>query len=455
MKEFVKDILKSYVPLTEETTFIVAFSGGWDSMCLLHIINQLSLEYPFRLIAVHLNHNWRGEESEAEEENCRKFCEMHSIELISKKLDEDVKKSELVARELRYDFFKYCAVENNVNAILTAHTKTDNAETILYRIIKGTGLNGLEGIKPVRDLDGIKVIRPILNFTRREIEAYCMSNNLFPNNDSSNLNTKYARNKIRHNIIPILKDINPNIENALVTLSEIAAGNNKIIDELIANIENQISEGDMWLTQNFLILDISIKQHFIYKMLAENDIEPSFSRVYEVINFIENNQNSKSGKTFSLTTGISLFVSHKYIYVINEEEVCAITEELMIPKEGVFSCSDKYTFSIQKYSKEVKKYPGSSSKTAFVDLSKIDFPLILRTRQNGDIIQPFGMQGKMKLKKYLINKNIPSHDRAKILLLCSGNEVLWAIGIGLGEKLKSYENPTHKLELQVNDESIG
>lgn len=447
MKEFVKDILKSYVPLTEETTFIVAFSGGWDSMCLLHVMNQLSLEHPFRLIAVHLNHNWRGEESEAEEENCRKFCETHSIEFISKKLDEDVKKSELVARELRYDFFKYCADENKANAILTAHTKTDNAETILYRIIKGTGLNGLEGIKPVRDLDGIKVIRPILNFTRRDIEAYCMANELFPNNDTSNLNPKYARNNIRHNIMPLLKDVNPNIENALVTLSEIAVGNNKIIDDLIENIQNQISEGEKWLTQNFLLLDAAVRQHFIYKMLSENDIEPSFSRVYEVVNFIENNKNSKSGKTFSLTTGLSLFTSFKYIYVINKEESCALTEELIIPKEGEFSCSDKYKFSVQQHTEKVNKYPSSESKIVYVDLSKIAFPLILRPRQNGDIIQPFGMQGKMKLKKYLINKNIPSHDRDKILLLCSGNEVLWAVGIGLSEKLRTYANPTHRLEL--------
>lgn len=447
MKEIVKDILKSYVPLTEETTFIVAFSGGWDSMCLLHIINQLSTEYPFRVIAVHLNHNWRGEESEAEEENCRSFCETHSIEFISKKLDEDVKKSELVARELRYDFFKYCATENNANVILTAHTKTDNAETILYRIIKGTGLSGLEGIKPVRSLDGIKVIRPILNFTRRDIEAYCMSNNLFPNNDSSNLNPKYARNNIRHNIMPLLKDVNPNIENALVTLSEIAVGNNKIIDNLIENIEKQISEDKKWLTQNFLLLDSAVRQNFIYKMLSEHNIEPSFSRVYEVTNFMKNNKNSKSGKTFSLTTGLSLFTSYKYTYVINEEESCAITEELIISKEGEFSCSDKYKFSIEPHSAKIKKFPSSDGKTAYVDLSKTDFPLILRHRQNGDIIQPFGMQGKMKLKKYLINKNIPSHDRDKILLLCSGNEVLWAIGIGLSEKLRTHENPTHKLEL--------
>ncbi len=448
MKEFIKDILKQYVPISENTTFIVAFSGGWDSMCLLHIMKQLSDEYKFNVVAAHLNHNWRGEESDAEEENCKRFCETHSIKLISKKLDDNTKQSELAARELRYDFFKRCAEEVSADAILTAHTKTDNAETVLYRIIKGTGLNGLEGIKPVRNLNGVKIIRPILNYSRREIETYCLVNDLFPNNDSSNLNTKYARNNIRHNIMPILRDVNPNIENALVTLSEIASGNNKIITDLIENIEKQITEEDKWLTQNFLLLNDAIRQHFIYNLLSKNGIEPSFSRVYEVLNFIDGNQKSKSGKRFSLTTGLSLFVSYKHTYIISDDSICPKIEEVNIVSEGKYPFACKYVFSIKEYNKKVSKYPSSDSKQAYVDISKVGLPMTLRTRKNGDIIQPFGMEGKMKLKKYLINKNIPSHDRDKILLLCKGNEVLWAIGIGLSEKLRAGETPTHKIELE-------
>lgn len=451
MRETVKRIVKKYVTLANNTTLIVGFSGGWDSMCLLHILNSIAKEDSFRIIAAHLNHNWRGKESDAEEEKCRQFCIDNNIKFVSKKLSSDLKSSEVIARELRYAFFKDCANEFNASAIITAHTRSDNAETILYRIIKGTGLNGLEGIKECRDIDSFKVIRPILNYSRKDIEKYCIQNELYPNSDSSNLNTKYARNNIRHNIMPQLKNLNPNIENSLITLADIAIGNNKVINELIQNIENQISVGEKWLTQNFLLLDMPIRQHFVYNLLLRNDIEPSFSRVQEILTFIQEYQSSKSGKTMSLANDSWIFTSHKYTYVIHKEEEFKCHEELEISMDGEYTYASMYKFSMEKYEEEVNIFPKANSKIVYVDLSKVSAPITIRTRKNGDIIQPFGMSGKMKLKKYLINKNIPSHDRDKIILLCSGSEILWAIGIGISEKLRTTKNPTHKLEL----ESIG
>lgn len=449
MKETVKRIIEKYVSLSEGTTLIVGFSGGWDSMCLLHIVNLIAKERGFRLVAAHLNHNWRGKESEAEEQKCRQFCLDSNIKFVSKKLSSDLKPSEVIAREMRYAFFKDCAIEFNASAILTAHTRSDNAETILYRIIKGTGLNGLEGIKECRDIDSFKVIRPVLNYSRKDIEKYCIQNELYPNSDSSNLNTKYARNNIRHNIMPQLKILNPNIENSLITLADIAIGNNKVINELIQNIENQISVGEKWLTQNFLLLDMPIRQHFVYNLLLRNDIEPSFSKVQEILTFIQEYQFSKSGKTISLTSDSWLFTSHKYTYIIHKEEEFKCHEELDISTEGKYNYASMYEFVMEKFDEDIKNFPKSTGNIAYVDMSKIIPPVTIRTRKNGDIIQPFGMNGKMKFKKYLINKNIPSHDRDKIILLCSGNEILWAIGIGISEKLRVTTKPTHKLKLET------
>ena len=451
MKETVKNIIKKYVNISCESTFIVGFSGGWDSMCLLDIMNKLSQEYGFLLVAAHLNHNWRGKESELEKERCLAFCEENDITFISDTLAEGTKATELVAREMRYDFFKRCAEEFEADAILTAHTKSDNAETILYRIIKGTGLNGLEGIRELRDLAGYKVIRPILNFSRKDIEEYCIKNELYPNNDSSNSNTKYARNNIRHNIMPAIKIINPNIENSLITLADIAAGNNKVINELMENIEKQITIGEKWLTQNFLILNAAIKQHFVYKMLVKNDIEPSFAKIQELINFIAENQKSKTGKTLSITNDLWLFVSNKYTYLVHADSYKKIEEELEIKTTGTHTLNDIYHLSIIENNEKPEKFPKAIGNSAYTDLENIDFPLTLRTRRNGDIIQPFGMQGKMKLKKYFINKNIPEHDRDKILLLCKDKEVLWVIGVGLSEKLRSKSIPKYRLELEITN----
>lgn len=448
MKNTVKTVISKYIDITCESTIIVGFSGGWDSMCLLDIMKQLRDEEGFLLIAAHLNHNWRGEESEREKERCREFCEKNDITFVSQTLPEDTKESEAVAREYRYNFFMDCAEEFQADVVLTAHTKSDNAETILYRIIKGTGLNGLEGIRELREINGVKVIRPILNFSRKDIEAYCITHELFPNSDTSNLNTKYARNNIRHNIMPALKTINSNIENSLITLAEIASGNNKIINELMQTIKDQITLGDKWLTQNFLILNPAMKQHFIYNLLLEYDLDPSYAKIQEILNFIVDNQGSKTGKTLSITNGTYLFTSHKYTYIYLEAGKKKISEELNIEKEGEYIYADSYKLTIKPNTKEIKAFPKSVSNKVYVDLSQIGFPLTLRTRKIGDIIQPFGMKGKMKLKKYFINKNIPSHDRDLIPLLCKGNEVLWAVGVGVSEKLRAGSVPTHKIKLE-------
>lgn len=444
----VKNILEKYVKLAPETTIVVGFSGGWDSMCLLHIVKKLSDEYGFNLIAAHLNHAWRGEESDDEEANAQRFCAEFDIKFRAERLDEGIKQSELAARDLRYEFFRRTVEYNKANLLLTAHTKTDNAETILYRIAKGTGLNGLEGIREFRKDKHMNIVRPLLSFTRADIEAYCMQHEFIPNNDSSNNDTRYARNNIRHNIIPRLKEINPNVENSLINLAEIAAGNNEIIDELMRNIEGQISVGKKWLTQNFLRLNTPVRQHFVYNLLLKNGIEPGFAKVREVMLFIAENNISKSGKTLSLTKDLSLFTSHRYTYILNETETEKSMTEITVDKEGEYVFDNGILFNVISYTEPVEFFPKKDAKFIFTDMSNVKMPLTLRTRRNGDIIQPFGMKGKMKLKKYFINKSIPSYKRDRILLLCSGNEVLWAAGVGMSEKLRVYDNKaTHRLEI--------
>ena len=217
------------------------------------------------------------------------------------------------------------------------------------------------------------------------------------------------------------------------------------------NIEKQITIGDKWLTQNFLILNAAIKQHFIYKLLVKNEIEPSFAKTQELVNFITDNQKSKTGKTLSITNNLWLFVSNKYTYLVHADNYKKIEGEIEINSTGTYTLEDVYHFSMIENNEKPDKFPKAIQKSAYINLNEVKFPLTLRTRRNGDIIQPFGMQGKMKLKKYFINKNIPEHDRDKILLLCKDKEVLWAIGVGLSEKLRSKDIPKYRLELEITD----
>ena len=205
MRKIVEKFLKKKNLLDSDETFIVAFSGGFDSMTLADILIDLSAEYHFKVLLAHLNHNWRGKKSKAEADHCEKYAKDRGVEYYTETLSEDLPHTETVAREERYGFLERVAKKYNSKRIFTAHTKSDNIETVLQRIIKGTGTSVLQGIQDTRDLENSIVYRPLLKCTRTEILAYCKENKLKPNKDNSNTDIKYFRNRIREKLIPELK----------------------------------------------------------------------------------------------------------------------------------------------------------------------------------------------------------------------------------------------------------
>lgn len=430
LKTTVKLFLEKYDLLNAKNNIIVAFSGGYDSMCLLDILMKLQPDYGFNLIAIHLNHNWRGEESDLEEKVCETFCK--SINFYSEKLSKDVPHTETAAREARYEFFEKCAKKFNSNIILTAHNANDNAETVYYRIIKGTGITGLEGIQENRGI----FYRPLIKCYRSEIENYCKENGLKPNNDGSNTDTKYARNKIRYEIFPKLKEFNPNIEKSLNDLSESAKCANKIINAHIKSLEK-------YSPKEFILLDETYQNAVVHRFFRELGLDYDKKVILKIVEFLISNSASKSGKTISLTTDKWLFVNDKKIEVLNKKvkENCKIK----IDHIGKYDFED-FVFEIRECKEMPKKFPKDSEMKAYICAEKIDFTL--RHRNDGDFIKPFGLKGSQKLKKYFNEKKIPNHEKDDIILLCNGNEVLWVAGYGLSDGLKVSTNPTHVIELR-------
>lgn len=425
--------------IEDNNTVITAFSGGYDSMCLLDIIQKLAANYDFKPVAVHLNHNWRGEESDNEELNCRKFCLKHNIDFYSEKLPEKFKKNETSARKARYEFFQKCAEKYKSKCILTAHNADDNAETLIYRIAKGTGISGLEGIKERRGI----FYRPLLNIYRKDIEAYCKENKLIPNNDSSNFNTKYKRNLIRHEIFPILQKINPDFKEAINSLSALAKFENEYFENIISSIE----EKNTVKTEVFEQLPYLLKSRYIHNLYKKLNLDYDKEKIEYILNFIEENKNSKSGKTCSLTKDLWLFTSDKVISLVsNTNDNGIINPEIHINHCGQYTTGE-YKFTIEEKTK-TDKFPKDEEMTAIVDLSSYGMNLVLRRRKDGDIIKPYGVQGTQKLKKYLNNKKVPNHVKNSLLFLCCGKEVLWAPSLGISEKIKVKNNPTHILKLE-------
>ena len=434
----IEKFLKSYNLIAENSVLAVGFSGGYDSMALLDILNNLSKTYNFKLLALHLNHNWRGEESEHEAQNCAQFCAQKGIKFYTETLDASEKHTETRARELRYEFFNRAIEKFGITALFTAHTKSDTAETLVYRMIKGTGIKGLQGIAPKLG----KIYRPMLDISRAEIEEYCKTQGLSPNFDSSNNNNDYARNYIRNEVLPKFKQINSNYEEALNSLSLLAFEEEQIIKEYIKSLN--LYENDKILSQKFKNLSAQMQKRIVYEIYVKYDFEYTQERILNTLKFINENITSKSGKKCSIDATHWLFVSEKHIEVLTNQ--IKNEEVLKITTEGSYEFGD-YEFSIEKCTEKIKNYPKDSDFKAYIELkSPIDFEL--RTRRDGDRITPLGSKGEMKLKKYLISKNIPQHEKDKIILLCKECKILWVSGYGLSDDLKVVNNCTHVLTLK-------
>lgn len=441
MNNKIENFINQYDLSAKDKVIAVGFSGGFDSMCLLHIVNELSKKYGFKVVACHLNHNWRGEESLAEAKNCEDFCNKNNIEFYTETLDANEKHTETRARELRYEFFNRVIEKFNADALFTAHTKSDTAETLIYRVTKGTGIKGLQGIAPKLG----KIYRPMLDISRNEVEEYCKEHKLNANFDSSNNNNDYARNFIRNKVLPLLKEINPQIEKSLNSLSILAFEEEQIVKEYINSLN--IYDGDKIKTEVFKNLSKNVQKRVIYEIFVKYDFEYTQEKIENALNFIDENINSKSGKKFSITNGYWLFVSQKYIDVI--ESIQKDLTSIKINSEGKYRFGE-YEFSIQKCEETPKKFPKDEEFKAFVEINEpIDFTL--RTRKDGDRITPLGQNSLIKFKKYLINKNIPQHEKDSIILLCKDSEILWASGLGINNKIKVVNKCTHVLTLKNID----
>ena len=442
-----KSFLEKYISEQTNLTYLVGFSGGYDSMCLLHSLKQVVPDN--RIVAIHLNHNWRGKESDKEEQNCKNFCKKINVEFYSEKLNGKIPQTETAARKARYEFFEKCSKKFNSKIILTAHNKNDNVETLIFRICHGTGISGLQGIAPKRGI----YYRPLLNIERKEIEAYCKKNNLTPNNDSSNNDNIHKRNLIRSEILPKMADINPNVLDSINSLSIIANEETLIVKEYISKIIEKISKNKKYSTEKFLQLAEFIQKRLLYEIITPL-IPENYDRERILIlwNFIKENINSKSGKKISITNNYWLFVNNKFFEIISENK--KDNSILHISKTGEYEY-DGNIINISVCDRLPDKGSGISDGTVYVDFSSIgDFNFDIRTRKDGDIIQPYGINGHQKLKKYLNSRKIPNHEKDNLILLAKSNEILWVSGIGISEKIKSNNNPTHRITIKKIPQNI-
>ncbi len=439
---------------------IVAVSGGPDSICLLYILNDLKAELGIILLGAHVNHCLRGDESDKDEEYAKKTCEILGIDFYSKKVDihkiseEKGMSCEMAGREVRYEFFDDLKTKLKADKIALAHNANDQAETILMRIMRGTGIDGMVGIRPVRD--GMYV-RPILHLSRKEIEEYCQVNNINPRIDKSNLENIYGRNKVRLDLIPYIeKNFNKDIIKTLNRLSDIVKKDNDYL-ETVANEEYKkycdIGERRVTLDKKaFLEHEAIISRIIRYALLEVNNNLYNFEKVH-VYSIIEL-QKHETGKTVMLPQNIVVENCYGSIHIYINVKATEVNDNeyfLNINENNVIYPLNKIVkLKIEPKGKFVEVKGNDCIK--YFDYDKTLEPITIRHRKEGDRFTPLGMKGSKKLKDLFMDLKIPKSKRNEIPLICFGDDIGWVVGYRVSEKFKVSKDTQNILQIRIESE---
>lgn len=440
---------------------IVGISGGPDSVCLLHILASLKEEYHLTIYGAHLNHNFRGIESQLDAHYVSKLCEDLNLICFIKSIDvAQFSESngftfEEAGRILRYQFFDEVSEKVGANKVAVAHNLNDQAETILMRFLRGTGMEGLTAIHHSRG----KVIRPLLNITRPEIEDYCSVHNLSPRLDKTNLEPIYHRNKVRLELIPYLKEnYNPNIVETLARTAEILKKDSSFMELeakkayetlKISESENRVELSIRGINQLHDALRVRALRFACEDLVGKKDVL-EYKHIISVLDLLENGQTAKKR---SLPMGIIVKISYeKLIFTIDkfEYEKDFIYELQINSRQFIDEISQGIIINL--YSKEEI---GDISRDKYVksfDYDKVKSRLNVRNRRAGDRFWPLGLTGSKKLKDFFIDLKIDREQRDLIPLLCDGDEIMWVVGYRMSEAYKVNNETTRVLVVEFNNE---
>lgn len=432
--------------IKEKDKVLVALSGGPDSVCLLHILHRLKNVFNIELGAIHINHMLRGEESDNDEKYIGQLCDKLGINYYVKRIDiEYISKStnvslEVAGRNERYKAFEEIRKDNGYNKVAVAHNSNDQAETILMRMMRGTGLEGLTGIKAKRE-DGI--IRPILCVNRSEIEIYCEENKLNPRIDASNYERIYSRNKVRLDILPYMKEnFNRDIVDTLNRMALILQKDNDFIEEYskrcyniyCKNYSNKL-EVSKELFENEMESIITRVIIMAFKEISKCYQNFEMKHIYEIVNLSRRG----TGKMINLTNNI--ICENLYgdiIFRIDNKNKKNSNSEIVIDKNNISNniIFDNYIVSFEVINNKNKVEFSKNSLIKLFDYDNIEKEIIIRYRKDGDRITPLGMNGSKKLKDIFINLKVPREKRDNIPILCFDDKISWIVGYKTSQESK-------------------
>ena len=434
LTKFQHHIEQNFLQLKDKK-LLLAVSGGVDSMVLLNLFYKLR----FDICIVHCNFQLRGKESDADEMLVRETCQDSYIPYFIESFDtlefakENKLSIQLAARKLRYDWFQEL-LSLGYDYVLTAHHLDDNVETFLINFTRGTGLEGLTGIPSQNG----NIIRPLLPFSREEIENYAQANQIQWREDSSNASDKYFRNKLRHNIVPTLKELNTGfLDSFQNTLHHLQQSESLVNDASKLVFEKVVEEKENKLEIHLKpLLEFQNYKAYLYQWLKNY----GFSAWNDIYDLVE----AQSGKQVFSETHI----------LLKDREKLILSERNEINKSEVFiieSIESKVNIPLKlRFSKAVNIFETHSN-CIFVDENKFKFPLTIRKWQEGDYFYPSGMNGKKKLSKYFKDEKYSLLDKENQWLLCSEDQIIWVIGKRADNRFTSKETTQNNIKIVLEE----
>lgn len=429
------EYIKKEKLLENKDSILIGVSGGVDSVALLHFLVSIRDRYELTLFAAHINHGLRGSDSENDEKFVVNLCNFFDIKLYLKKIDirqksiDDKISIEEAGRNARYDYFDMVCKKYNIKKVALAHHRDDQVETILMRIIRGTGFKGLRGILPFRD----NIIRPFLSIGKDEIEIYANENNLYHRQDNSNYELIYHRNNIRLELIPMMEKLNNNFKENILHIGKMSRDYYDFFQKEIENNWNFIVVDNKIDIKSFNKLHIALKREILLKWCnCVHNI--GFSHIEIILNKLM----ESSITTWSIDLPGGYKIKRKYEYLFLEKNTnIAIQNYSYLIRENKVYCLPKINIIVSNeiLSPDKVKKIHKNRFVAFFDYDKIKIlgvPMILRNKSNGDRIAPVGMLGTKKIKDIFIDRKIPVDERWKIPVLAVNEEIVWVLGYNKG-----------------------
>ena len=433
------DRLKNHIaqnfPFLENKKLLLATSGGLDSIVMAHLFHQLN----YTIALAHCNFQLRGLESFGDQNFVQDYASTNDIPLFLTQFDteafaKDYKLStQVAARDLRYNWFYELLETENYDYVLTAHHADDSIETFLINLSRGTGLEGLVGIPTQND----KIMRPLLLFSREEIANYANENNIEWREDSSNASDKYLRNKIRHDLVPLLKELNPNFISSFQKTQSYLQESQAMVEDAAIMVYQQVAkqEGEEIYFDLNQLKKLPNYSSYLYQWLHEFGFT-AWADIYDLVE-------SQSGKQV-FAAEFRLLKDRDFL-ILSPIDLDPSKEEYFIA-EGTAEVKIPLNLSFCK----VDAIHIPTNTAIFVDKDKLAFPLVLRKWKEGDYFQPFGMEGQSKkVSKLFKDSKLSLIDKEHTWILWSENKIVWVVGIRQDERYRIDSKTQNILKIEL------